>query len=984
MGNEKQTTLNFMMPLESTSATKTFTWGALGEDDKPMDRWLLTKSYKAGKHFKGFSIPVSSIEESYDIIKGNQDNPVFMIHGEFIDHESLDRMLRRKRVSPIDNEPATIRDRMVRLFCLDVDGYDGNNIEEFITTNLPECFHKADYIYQYSSSHGLTASTLKCHLFYWLEEEVFNVDIKNWLKAFNKAKGWGNMLDESVLVATQPVYIQKRICEGAPDPVDDFIGFVKKEGALVWSPENISTVYSNSSASPRKSGGNLEGLFSMVDGEAVTPEPIELENEEGNLGNMGQMVSLSGGEIPFDLATATREIVQGKRFHDNVRGMALSFLNNGIYRERAKDMIQGIMSSVPENEQDDRWLERYQDIERLVDTAANVVDAPDLHEVQAWVMQSNPVTLQAEFADKVVKFDAIDRVALIEQIGLRLGVGKRPINAMVKMKDAEIAEEQANIARTIATEQRTARGVLEIELRNDNYGHVTQKIAQAMSQTKVKPEVFVMGKTLCTIGVSRPKTVRQIASKNENSEDYPKMPIINPIDKPTSTLRYVAEKSVWLVNEKGSSVVAPDSIFSGVPKALDIKWKPISGVIEHPFVNFHWGVTQKDGYDPKTGLYTMLHHKLKLTKIDPKEAYNYLAYTVFDEFPFDTDLDRASAVACLMSAIQRPIISGENGMPGYAMVSPSPSSGKTTLCQLINWAIYNRPVAATSFSDNDEEMGKHLLSILREGHSTILFDNLKKDCEIKSDELAKAMTSSTYSRRLLGENETEEVPSNVLWLFTGNNVRFKGDFATRVIPIRIVVESERPEDRVFKRGDIGQWAQENRKKIISAVISIIFGGKDIPEGLVKTSSRFKHWDRMVRLPLLMASGLDVLEKFHENSYADDDTTSKNELVLGLLEEFGDNPFTSKDVFSKLSGVAQEQSNDDGNLGAVMGGAFNSDGSSLREMVVDSFGEKAATSLRSLGRGFLGMVDYIAEGYRFIKLKKERVTKWKIVKMNDET
>ena len=213
------------------------------------------------------------------------------------------------------------------------------------------------------------------------------------------------------------------------------------------------------------------------------------------------------------------------------------------------------------------------------------------------------------------------------------------------------------------------------------------------------------------------------------------------------------------------------------------------------------------------------------------------------------------------------MITDDAGCPGYLFTAPIQSSGKTTLCQLINYALYGRPVAATSFAKDDTEMAKHLLGILQEGQSCVLFDNLPEGLVIDSYELAKAITSDSYSNRWLGQNQTVTVPSSVLWLITGNNISVSGDFNTRFLNIELDTKDANPDQRCFKRRDIGVWCEQNRSKILGACMKVIIEGASYTNTDLKPT-RFPEWDRFVRFPLFKTSGTDIAEIFQKNKLSD--------------------------------------------------------------------------------------------------------------------
>lgn len=187
-----------------------------------------------------------------------------------------------------------------------------------------------------------------------------------------------------------------------------------------------------------------------------------------------------------------------------------------------------------------------------------------------------------------------------------------------------------------------------------------------------------------------------------------------------------------------------------------------------------------------------------------------------------------------------------------------------------------------------------LLAILLEGHGCVLFDNLPAGSSLASNELAKAMTGNSYSGRVLGRNRTAIVPSNVLWLFTGNNIAICGDFNSRVIPIRLDSRCADPDRRTFARRDIGSWCLKNRAEIIKACIILVMADCSQLSTDVKPT-RYPDWDRFVRLPLLAASGIDVAEKFQKNKQADPEIENKLNLLKVLHKEFGSRPVTANEI-----------------------------------------------------------------------------------------
>lgn len=946
--------IHFLKPLIKESPTKTFEY----KDNK----WVKTLSYPLMKHFKGIKQDCTDLKDFYEILKEAFNKSVFMIHGDFIQGTDLNKMIRGSRDNRKDKLPPTICDRMLDLFCVDIDDYimNGNQsvpdtIEKFIFECLPSEFFVCDYVYQLSSSHGLGTNKLKCHLFFTPQEPIHNKVLYKWAQMWINTTG-KKIIDPSVYKSVQPIYTQKRICLGKEDPVDneDFIGYVNKgQPYLQW--------YADSVIEEMKSGPKIESEWKSEH---------DIEYQKNNLVNLKK-------NQDFDISESIRKIMSSEDYHSQIRSCALSLINKNVSAKDTRIFIQEFMQVAKQGIRDDPdrlvdWQNRYDDIQRAVESAVDIVDHPSMEDMLEWIEENAVNTIRREFAKKMISFSGVELKTLIRALDKKTDFGARAIHQDIKTAQEEKKEELFDIAKKLKSEERKAQNIFEIEITNSTYGSVTSSVCKILSQSEKKPEIYKLGNTLSVIESSIPKTIRQITKKGMLGNDYPLMPIVHDISSPVGVIRSRVEKDCTFMDVTGKEIVCPDSILNAVPRMYNVDWKPLSGIVEHPFIDDNWNLVEKDGYDTNTGLYACLHKKLKVKLIDPKKAYEYLIKEVFAEFPFQTDLDATAAIGMFMSAVQRPYVIGDHGMPGYAIVSPKPSSGKTTLAQLLSYSIYNRPVAATGWSDNDEELGKHLLAILREGHSCVLFDNIKKDAAIRSNELAKAMTSGTYSRRKLGSNETEEVPSSVLWLFTGNNIVFKGDFATRILPIRIVPMDERPEFRKFNRKDVGQWAMDNRKKIISAILSIVMVGKGIDHSKFEKASRFKEWNKFVRIPLLEISGCDILDIFDKNDFLDDETIAKGDLLELIHNTFEDRPFVTKDIMKLVEGETL-------GLGTV---AADTTGSNFRHTIVEAFNEKAVINIKTLGRFILGMKDLILRGYMLVREEGLSVAKWRVIKMEN--
>lgn len=953
--------------------------------------WVKGDSYTSGTHFKAFIRKVKDLQDFGGLLKKVKDTPAFFIHGEVIPGVDTNQNITRRYREKL-GKPATLQTRDLTIVAFDIDGWVAEKGEEctpeyFLEHHMPLEFSQADHIVQYSSSHGITTTPneLKCHFWFWLDTPVPLEAMATWANAYNKkkaadqaAKGcvhpWEKVVDRAIYTPTQPIYTQKRICNGAPDPVpeDQLLYYVGKgQPTLKWHPGVMDTPKKKKKTSTGGGGGNLLG---MGIGGVVSDEEPSTQETGGEGGN------LQGLEIPqgFDFATATKELTEGVEIHTNVNAIAMALLNDDMPMQRVIDMIRGLMESI--GTKDDRWQERYDDIERSVATAEEIVKAGTLTWVEftTWVVDSNDDELRLGFARKIIEFDEVQVEMGVDMVADTLGVGKGAVKKMLNRALTDRDDERRARYAAMSKSEREASGVAEIELTSTNNGKVLKFIGKTLSVSKKKPELFRFGSgSIVKIVNSQALTPAQMMTDNaiiKNGGIIPARPKLHTVTDDLGEMRALVEDNVVLTNDKGLPVPCPDQILRSIPtlEPEHAPFKRLTGIIEHPYMNIEFKAKKRSGYDDNTGLYMVIKEgslKLKPMK-SPQEAYHYLAYTVFDEFPFDTELDRACAVGMLLTALQRPIVSGDTGMPGFAMISPKPSSGKTTLVQLVHHAVYGKGVAATTWADKDEEMGKAILSILSTGSACVLFDNIPKGSSLKSNELAKAMTSSVYSGRILGGNNIGEYPSNCLWAFTGNNIKLTGDYSTRVLPCMIVPDMSNPETRKFTRGDIGDWVARNRSKILSAALTIIMGGASIKGNPTENSCRFKEWDRMVRLPLWKASGMDLTELFKKSAAQNNAGGSLFEMMEQLVKAFGsDTPIKSKDVWGMMSGIG-------------VSGNLDVSGEELKEAVENVFGGEIKTQ-QMLQNKLAGVVNDVQGGLKLIKKVIDNQAFWVVIRNRDK-
>lgn len=194
-----------------------------------------------------------------------------------------------------------------------------------------------------------------------------------------------------------------------------------------------------------------------------------------------------------------------------------------------------------------------------------------------------------------------------------------------------------------------------------------------------------------------------------------------------------------------------------------------------------------------------------------------------------------------------------------------------------------------SWNDNSEEMRKAVTSVLMHSPAIICFDNVPDGWDVKSDILAKILTSPIHQDRLLGANKEIMLPTNTVIAITGNNLSMGDDEAQRFLAV--MLSSDQPK----RDGDdaIARIVR-NRTQIIQDIIGIVSGYLNSGVRMEKRC-RFDTWDRMVRQPLMWCGVMDIADLFERSKAQSTGSVGRETLIHALWDRFGPNEFVPGDV-----------------------------------------------------------------------------------------
>lgn len=314
----------------------------------------------------------------------------------------------------------------------------------------------------------------------------------------------------------------------------------------------------------------------------------------------------------------------------------------------------------------------------------------------------------------------------------------------------------------------------------------------------------------------------------------------------------------------------------------------LRALTNHPTIRPDGSVLQAPGFDAATGL--LYRPDAAFPRVpdapsmdDAKAALKRLKRVVRG-FEFGSDLDRTVWLSAVLTALVRDSLPRA---PIFAFDAPVPGSGKTILASGVSMIARGFTAAPTSQVDPEEER-KVMASLLLRNAPFALFDNCEQP--IQSATLCEIVTAPEWEARLLGTNNAPKLPTNIMVMFTGNNLEIVGDIIERTLMCRLQPTTARPSERPYGWSFEGE-CRENRGELVAAALTIIRGYLASGAGdMGLKASRFPEWERFARLPLAWLGEGDVIDTIEQQRQvaAAEDTDSQflAKLMGAWWKEFG--------------------------------------------------------------------------------------------------
>jgi hypothetical protein len=284
----------------------------------------------------------------------------------------------------------------------------------------------------------------------------------------------------------------------------------------------------------------------------------------------------------------------------------------------------------------------------------------------------------------------------------------------------------------------------------------------------------------------------------------------------------------------------------------------IRAVVTAPVILDDSNVLDGIGLDRDSGLYYAIESWMRdclpagvITADDVREEVRFLR----DEWLVDVLTDsqgKLVIIAMCLSMIERHLLPER---PAFLITAGQRGGGKTTVIHMAVKAVLGRMASATAWSTVQEERRKALFAHMRDGVAVLVWDNIGLGSEIACPEIEKSLTSPTIDDRILGASRRGTASATCIQMFSGNNIHFGGDMASRGLVIRLSADDPRPEDRPVKHDDPLAWTQANRARILRALYTILlYGGRNRPADQ-EAKTRFKTWWSLVGWPVELAAAL---------------------------------------------------------------------------------------------------------------------------------
>lgn len=221
---------------------------------------------------------------------------------------------------------------------------------------------------------------------------------------------------------------------------------------------------------------------------------------------------------------------------------------------------------------------------------------------------------------------------------------------------------------------------------------------------------------------------------------------------------------------------------------------------------------------------------------------------ILSEFCFKDNKDKTNAIAGLITPFLRGLYTKFNiRTPVFFYEANRERAGKDYLAGITGilyegYKIEEAPISnGESREGTNDELRKKILSAMIMGRKRLHFANNRG--YINNAVFEGIITAERYSDRLLGKNEIAEFDNELDFSLSGNiGTTYTPDLANRCKFIRLFLDIENANSRVFKMSNLHEWILINRAIILSSIYALIreWYNKGMPKSSVPFAS-YPEW-----------------------------------------------------------------------------------------------------------------------------------------------
>jgi hypothetical protein len=408
-----------------------------------------------------------------------------------------------------------------------------------------------------------------------------------------------------------------------------------------------------------------------------------------------------------------------------------------------------------------------------------------------------------------------------------------------------------------------------------DFPKVTPALWKALARRNEPERLFLQGTSPVRLSQSAPTPTQQASFSLETLTPY--------------SLRYEVLRVAYFYRWDGRNRVTVTPPFDLMKDMLSvpvpgIPVPPVTRIVQAPIVAPSGEIVTQPGYHKATGVIYQPDSTTTIPPVAPnptpqdvKRALEKILEPLHD-FPFVSPVDRATAIAAMILPFVRELINGPT--PLHLFTKPTAGTGATLLVDvLFTPSLGSNDIEKLSQQGDESEWQRTLTAILRKAPTVVLLDNVR---ELKSPQLAKAITDTAWQGRILGETAMADLPVRNVWAATGNNPTQHLELTRRIVRCRLDSGLAQPwQGRTFRIPLLRPWLTANRGELIGAILTIVraWFQAGAPKGQ-RSLGMFESWAETLGGILNFAGVVGFLE--HPKESTDD---IENDVLRWLVTQW---------------------------------------------------------------------------------------------------